>query len=115
MSIYIYWKLYYNNNVIKIKCSLRSVRERGNMNILKVLEKAIDNEKTLITADGNMIAEDEIKKAATKEYLAGIKSGEISAETSLAAYMKEAGEDMLTVKEVIDFIVGTTDDEETAE
>lgn len=83
------------------------------MNIVKVLKKQIEAGNTVVLANGDMVKPEEIKKSLTKSYLAGVKSGEVSPETSLNDYIAEKNGDQVTIQDVIDFIVeGTHDDEE---
>lgn len=74
------------------------------MNITKLLKKQKENGKDIILADGNIISKDEIKKAHLKAYLAGVKDGSISPSTSLDQYSEEAGDDFVTIDEMIKFI-----------
>ena len=84
------------------------------MNIVKLLKKQKENGKDIILGDGNIISKDEIKKAQLKSYLAGVKDGSISPAMSLDAYCEEAGDDFVTVDEMIKYIEGE-DDGEAAE
>lgn len=76
------------------------------MNIVKMLNKQKENGKDIILADGNIISKDEIKKAHLKAYLAGVKDGSISPTMSLDQYSAEAGDDFVTIDEMIKFIEG---------
>lgn len=81
------------------------------MNIVKVLNKQKEAGKEIVLADGNIISKDEIQKTNMKSYLAGIKSGEIAPDTSLADYSKEHEGDYVSIDDVIGYIAG---DEEAA-
>lgn len=74
------------------------------MNIIKLLKKQKESGKDIILADGNIISKNEINKARLKAYLAGVKDGSIAPTTSLDQYSKEAGDDFVTVDEMIKFI-----------
>lgn len=76
------------------------------MNIVNALKKQNEAGKNIVTPDGNVISEDGIKKAAMKDYLAGLKAGEITSDISLDDYMKNNAEDYVSVQEIIDFIEG---------
>lgn len=76
------------------------------MNIVKMLNKQKEAGKEIVMADGNIISKDEIQKANMKAYLAGIKSGEIPADTSLADYSKDREDDYVTIDDVIGYIAG---------
>lgn len=76
------------------------------MNIVKMLNKQKEAGKEIVMADGNIISKDEIQKANMKAYLAGIKSGEIPADTSLADYSKEYESDHVRIDDVIGYIAG---------
>ena len=76
------------------------------MNIINTLKKQNEAGKNIVTPDGNVISEDGIKKAAMKNYLAGLKAGEITSDVSLDDYMKNNAEDYVSVQEIIDFIEG---------
>lgn len=76
------------------------------MNIINMLKKQNEAGKNIVTPDGNVISEDGIKKAAMKDYLAGLKAGEITSDISLDDYMKIHVEDYVSVQEIIDFIEG---------
>lgn len=80
------------------------------MNIVKVLNKQKENGKEIILADGNIISKDEIRKANMKVYLAGIKSGEIDPETSLADYSSDHGDDYVSIDDVLAYIAGNLED-----
>lgn len=79
------------------------------MNIVKQLKKQIELGKTLVLEDGNTIKLEDVKKPLMKEYLAGIKSGEITPDTSFNDYCESNKTDLLTVQEIIDFIEGKED------
>lgn len=87
------------------------------MNIVKVLKKQIESGKTIVMPSGDIISEEEIKKTAMKEYLAGVKSGEISTDISFSQYLAETGDSYANVQEVIDFIENPNgeDEEDAAE
>lgn len=76
------------------------------MNIVKMLNKQKEAGKEIVMPDGNIISKDDIYKANMKAYLAGIKSGEIDANTSLADYGKEHEGDYVSVDDVIGYIAG---------
>lgn len=76
------------------------------MNIINMLKKQNEAGKNIVTPDGNVISEDGIKRAAMKDYLAGLKAGEITSDISLDDYMKINTEDYVSVQEIIDFIEG---------
>lgn len=76
------------------------------MNITKMLKKQKENGKDIILADGNIISKDDIKKAHLKAYLAGVKDGSISPAMSLDQYSEQAGDDFVTIDEMIKFIEG---------
>lgn len=76
------------------------------MNIVKMLNKQKETGKEIVMADGNIISKDEIQKANMKAYIAGIKSGEIPADTSLADYSKEHESDHVSIDDVIGYIAG---------
>lgn len=76
------------------------------MNIVKMLNKQKEAGKEIVMADGNIISKDEIQKANMKAYLAGIKSGEIPADTSLADYSKDREDDYVIIDDVIGYIAG---------
>lgn len=80
------------------------------MNIVKVLNKQKENGKEIILADGNIISKDEIRKANMKIYLAGIKSGEIDPEISLADYSRDHGDDYVSIDDVLAYIAGNLED-----
>lgn len=67
------------------------------MNIINMLKKQNEAGKNIVTPDGNVISEDGIKKAAMKDYLAGLKAGEITSDISLDDYMKNNAEDYVSV------------------
>lgn len=77
------------------------------MNVINMLKKQSEAGKNIIMPDGNVVSEDGIKKAAMKEYLAGVKDGTISPAISLDTWMKENISDYASVQEVINFIAGT--------
>lgn len=81
------------------------------MNIVKMLKKQKENGKDIILADGNIISKAEIKKAHLKSYLAGVKDGSISPAMSLDQYSAEAGDDFVTVDELIKYIEDGPEDE----
>lgn len=85
------------------------------MNIVKMLEKQKENGKDIILADGNIISKDEIKKANLKTYLAGLKAGEISPSMSLDQYSAEAGDNFVTIDDMIDIIKNGIDEADAAE
>lgn len=74
------------------------------MNVVKLLKKQIEAGKEIVTNDGNIISKDDIRKAALKKYLAGVKAGEIDTAKSFEEYLKENGDAYVSVQEVIDFI-----------
>lgn len=76
------------------------------MNIVKMLNKQKEAGKEIVMADGNIISKDEINKANMKAYLAGIKSGEISSDVSLAAYAKSQKDNYIGIDDVIGYIEG---------
>lgn len=82
------------------------------MNIVKMLEKQIGAGKTIVTADGNIISKDDIRKVAMKQYLAGVKDGSIPTNKSFEEYLNENGGNNATVEEIIDFIKNPTEAEE---
>ena len=74
------------------------------MNIVNMLKKQKEAGKNIVMSTGAVVSEDSIKKEATKNYLAGLKSGEISTSVSLDEYMKENAANCVTVDEVIEII-----------
>lgn len=76
------------------------------MNIVKMLNKQKEAGKEIVMADGNIISKDEINKANMKVYLAGIKSGEISSDVSLAAYAESQKDSYIGIDDVIGYIEG---------
>lgn len=85
------------------------------MNIVKMLEKQKENGKDIILADGNIISKDDIKKANLKTYLAGLKAGEISPSMSLDQYSAEAGDNFVTIDDMIDIIKNGIEEADAAE
>lgn len=84
------------------------------MNVVKMLKKQIENGKDIVMNDGNIISKAEIRKAMLKKYLAGVKTGEIAADVSFEAYLKENAGDYISLKEVIDFIENKDEENEEA-
>lgn len=81
--------------------------EKGNnMNIVKQLKKQIELGKTVVLENGNTVKPEEVNKPLMKEYLAGIKNGEISPDVSFTDYCENNKTELLTVQEIIDFIEG---------
>lgn len=76
------------------------------MNIVKMLNKQKEAGKEIVMADGNIISKDEINKANMKAYLAGIKSGEISSDVSLATYAESQKDNYIGIDDVIGYIEG---------
>lgn len=76
------------------------------MNIVKMLNKQKEAGKEIVMVDGNIISKDEINKANMKAYLAGIKSGEISSDVSLAAYTESQKDSYIGIDDVIGYIEG---------
>lgn len=76
------------------------------MNIVKMLNKQKEAGKEIVMTDGNIISKDEINKANMKAYLAGIKSGEISSDVSLAAYAESQKDNYIGIDDVIGYIEG---------
>lgn len=87
------------------------------MNVVKVLEKQLAAGKDVIMADGAVVGKDEIRKAAMKQYLAGVKSGEISPAKSFDDYVNEMTQDVLPVEDAIAYLKGEDagDENEDAE
>lgn len=65
-----------------------------------------------MTAEGNIISKDDIRKVAMKRYLAGVKDGTISTDTSFEAYLAENSGSDVTVEEIIEFIKNPAEVEE---
>lgn len=82
------------------------------MNIIKVLKKHIETGKTIVMTNGNIVSEEEIRKTAMKEYLTGVKSGEIAADMSFEQYLCKASDLYASVQEIIDFIENSNDEDE---
>ena len=82
------------------------------MNVVKMLKKQIENGKDIVMNDGNIISKDEIRKAMLKKYLAGVKSGEVAADVSFEAYLKENSGEYVSLQEVVDFIENKPEDAE---
>ena len=82
------------------------------MNIVKILNKQKEAGKEIVMQDGNIISKSEIDKANLKAYLAGIKSGEISPETSLKDYAASQSGNYVSIDDVIGYIQDDAEDEE---
>lgn len=82
------------------------------MNIIKVLKKQIEAGKTIVMPSGDIISKEEIRKTVMKEYLAGVKSGEIPTDKSFEQYTAGTGDSYAGVQEVIDFIENHGDEDE---
>jgi hypothetical protein len=81
------------------------------MNIVKMLKKQIEAGRTVVMENGATVKPDEVNKPLMKDYLAGIKSGEISPDVSFNDYCAEHKTDLLTVQEIIDFVEGNDAEE----
>lgn len=84
------------------------------MNIIKTLKKQVESGKDIVMKDGNIISKEDVRKAAMKNYLTGVKAGEIPTTKSFDDYFAEANDACVTVKDVIEFIemgFETVDDE----
>jgi len=77
------------------------------MNIVTQLKKQIEFGKTVILKNGTTVKPEDANKPLMKEYLAGIKSGEIKADVSFKDYCESSKQELLSVQEVLDFIEGT--------
>lgn len=74
------------------------------MNIVSMLKKQIDAGKNVVMSNGAVVSVDNIKKEATKNYIAGLKAGEIAPSVSLDDYMKENTSNYVTAQDIIDIV-----------
>lgn len=74
------------------------------MNIVNMLKKQKEAGKNIVMANGAVVSEDNLKKETTKNYLAGLKAGEIASSVSLDEYMKENSAASVTVDDIIEII-----------
>lgn len=75
------------------------------MNLIKSLEKQLQENKNLVSETGEVFGAEKLQKVALKEYNALVKKKEIDPmKTSFKEFFFDSYENYLTVEEVIAFI-----------
>lgn len=82
------------------------------MNIINTLKKEIEKGNTLVDEKGNIISAEKLEKMLTREYIAGIRSGEFGGK-SLEEHTADIADSMLTTSEILEFIIEAGDVEDT--
>lgn len=81
------------------------------MNIIKTLEKNIENGNSIIDKKGNIVSFEKLQKSVSKDYTKLIQKGEIDPmNLPFSEFFYAAIEDYLVVEELIAFIKGEEDE-----
>lgn len=77
------------------------------MNIIKSLEKEIAKGNNIVLANGTICNEEKLQNELRKSYTKGMKDGSIDImETSFKQFVGAVTVDILTVQELLEYIVG---------
>lgn len=75
------------------------------MNLIKSLERQLEDGKNLVAENGEVFGAEKLQKKALKEYNLLVKKGEVDPmQVSFKDFFYDSFEDYLTVEEVIAFI-----------
>lgn len=75
------------------------------MNIVKTLQKQIEDGNTIVKDNGDIVSLEKLQKVVLKEYNKDVKAGVINPmEKSFSEYFYDSVDEYLTVEEVLAFI-----------
>lgn len=82
------------------------------MNIVKTLQKQIEDGNTIIKENGDIVSLEKLQKVVLKEYNKDVKNGDVNPmEKPFSEYFYDSVEEYLTVEEVLTFITAIPESE----